>query len=76
MHIEETLIKLNICFLIKDGQLLEKYNKILEKVKNSIKKVYSNFVYNEKHLKAKIKSYNVKIDKNFHNEKMPKEVFT
>ena len=76
MHIEETLIKLNICFLIKDDQLLEKYNKILEKVKNSIKKVYSNFVYNEKHLKAKIKSYNVKIDKNFHNEKMPKEVFT
>ena len=61
--------------MIKDDQLLEKYNKISEKVKNSIKKeVYVNLVYNEKHLKAKIKSYNVKIDTNFHNEKMPKEV--
>ena len=30
-------------------------------------------VYNEKNLKAKIKSYNRKINTNFHNNKIPKE---
>ena len=39
MHIEETLMKLNIClFMVKDDELLEKYNEILEKIKNSMKK--------------------------------------
>ena len=37
-----------ISFLIKDDELLEKYNKILEKVKNIIKKEFdSEPVYNE-----------------------------
>ena len=35
VHIEMTLIKLNILLLIKDDELLEKYN---EKVKNSLKR--------------------------------------
>ena len=44
-------------FLIKDDELLEKYNGIWEKVKNSIKKEFdSEPLYNEKYLKAKIKS--------------------
>ena len=61
MHIEETLVKLNIClFFIEDNELLEKYNEIWEKVKNSIKKVYdSEPLYHKKYLKAKTKSYNV-----------------
>ena len=42
-----------ISFLIKDDELLEKYNEISEKVKNSLKKP----VYKEKYLKAKIKFY-------------------
>ena len=38
-----------IPFLIKDDELLEKYNEIWEKVKNSIKKeLESKPVYNEK----------------------------
>ena len=50
-----------ISFLIKDDELLEKYNEIWEKVKNSLKKEFdSEPVYNEKYLKAKIKSYNRK----------------
>ena len=37
--------------LIKGYELLEKYNEIWEKVKNSIKKEFdSNPVYKEKHL--------------------------
>ena len=61
-------------FLIKNDELLEKYNKIWEKVKNGIKKEFdSEPVYKEKYLKAKIKSYNGKINTNFHNNKITKE---
>ena len=61
-------------FLIKDDQLLEKYNEILEKVKNSVKRDFnSETVYNEKYLKGKINSYNGKINTRFHNNKIPKE---
>ena len=62
-----------IYFLIKDDELLEQYNEIWEKLKNSLKKeLGSNPIYNEKYLKAKIKSYNGKINANFHNSKIPK----
>ena len=44
--------------------------------KNIIRKKFdSEPVYTEKYLKAKIKSYNGKIDMNFHNNKMPKKGF-
>ena len=44
------------------------------KVKNSIKKEFdSKPGSNEKYLKAKIKSYNGKINTNFHNNKIPRE---
>ena len=43
MHIKDSLMKLNIyLFLIKDGELLEKYNEIWEKVKNNIKKGFDS----------------------------------
>ena len=62
-------------FLINDDELLKKFNEIWEKVKNSIKKEFgSGPVYNEKYLKTKIKSYNGKINTNFHNNKIPKKV--
>ena len=45
-----------------------------KKIKNSLKKeFYSEPVYNEKYLKAKIQSYNGKISTNFYNNKIPKE---
>ena len=57
----------SISFVIKDDELLEKYNEIWEKVKNILKKEFdSEPVYNEKYLKAKIRSYNGKINTNFH----------
>ena len=60
--------------MIKDDELLEEYNEIWERVKNSIKKEFdSEPLYNEKYLKAKIKSCNGKINTNFHNNKLPKE---
>ena len=63
-----------ISFLINDGELLEKYNKIWEKVKNSLNWESDNEpVYNEEYLEAKIKSYNGKINTNFHNNKIPRK---
>ena len=69
-------MELNVCFfLIKYDELLEKYNAIREKVKNNLKKEFDNEpVYNEKFLKAKIKSYIGKINSNFQNNKIPKKV--
>ena len=63
-----------VSFLIKDYKLLEKYNEMWGKVKNSIKKEFdSEPVYNEKYLKPKIKSYIGKLNTNFHDDKIPKE---
>ena len=43
-------------------------------VKNSIKKEFDcKPVYNEKYLKAEIKSFNGKINTNFHSNKIPRE---
>ena len=58
--------------LIKDDQLLEKYNEIWEKVRDTLKREFdSKPVYNKKYLKAKIKPYNEKTNTNFHNNKIP-----
>ena len=63
-----------IFFLIKDNELLKKYNEIWKKVSNAIKKEFdSNPVYIKKYLRTKIKSYKGKINTNFHNNKIPKE---
>ena len=63
-----------ISFLIKDDELLEKYNEIWKKVKHSLKKEFdSEPVYNEKYLKANIKSYKGKIKTNSHDNKIQKE---
>ena len=58
MHIEKTLMKLNMSFLIKNNELLKKNStKICKKVKNTIdNELDSDQEYNEKYLEAKIKS--------------------
>ena len=61
--------------MIKDDELLEKDNEIWEKIFKSIKKEFdSEPLYDEKYLKAKIKSYNEKININFGNDKMQKKI--
>ena len=45
-----------------------------KKLKIVSKKIFdSEPIYNEKYLKSKIKSYNRKINTNFHDNKIPKE---
>ena len=71
---EEILMKLNMSFLIKDDELLQKHSKIWDKVNNSMKKGFdSEPAYNEKYLKTKTKSYEEKISTNFYSNKKPKE---
>ena len=66
-----------IPFWMKDDELLEKYNEIWGKAKNSIKIEFDNeLVCNEKCLKHKVKSYNGKINTNFHNNKIPKQIYS
>ena len=63
-------------FLIKCDELLEKYNKILDKVSKCMKKGFDcEPVYNGKYLKTKIKHYESKVSKNFHDDRIPKEGF-
>ena len=70
-------MKGNICFFIEDNELLEKYNGIWEKVKNSITnkiKINNKPSHNKIHLKTETKSCNGKINTSFHNNKIPAEV--
>ena len=61
-------------FLIKDDELLKNMIKFGKRLKILlIKKFDIESVYNEKYLKAKIKSYNGKINTIFDNNKIPKE---
>ena len=54
--------------------MLKEYKEIWKKVSNAIKKEFdSNLVYIKKYLRTKIKSYKGKINKNFCNNKIPKE---
>ena len=54
MHIEDILMKLNMSFLIKNEELIEKCNEIWGKTNNSINKGFdSESVYNEKYIKPK-----------------------
>ena len=71
MDIEEILMKINIYLFYKRWWI---DRKIWEKVSTSIKKGFdSEPVYNGKYLRAKLKSYEGKINTNFRNGKIPKE---
>ena len=61
-------------FFEKRRNLLEKYNEVWKNISNFIKWEFdSKLVYNKKYLKTEIKSYDGKINKNIHNNKIPKE---
>ena len=70
---KNVLMKLIVWFfLIKNEKLLEKHNKIWDKPSYSIGKEFDiELVYNEKYMETKIKSYESKINTNFHVDGIP-----
>ena len=53
-------------FIIKDDDVLDKYNEIWDKIKNMLNiKFHSMPSYNEKYIKAKVREFNSVIKTNF-----------
>ena len=64
----------NMSFVIKDDDVLDKYNEIWDKIKETLSiKFHSMPVYDEKYIKAKVREFNGVIKTNFLGDKIPKE---
>ena len=61
-------------FLVKDDNMLDKYNKIRGKIKEELNiKFHSMPVYDDTYLKAKVKEFDSKIKTNFLGDQVPRE---
>ena len=64
----------NLSFVIKDDDVLDKYNEIWDKIKETLSiKFHSMSVYDEKYIKAKVREFNGVIKTNFLGDEIPKE---
>ena len=64
----------NMSFVNKDDSVLDKYNKIWDKIKNTLnRKFHTMPVYDEKFIKAKVKEFSGVIKPNFLGDEIPKE---
>ena len=64
----------NMSFVIKDDDVLDKYNEIWDKIKNTLNiKFHSMLVYDEKYIKPKVREFNGVIKTKFLSDKIPKE---
>ena len=64
----------NMSFVTKDDDVLDKYNEICDKIKETLSpKFHSMPVYNEKCIKAKVREFSDVIKTNFLSDEMPKE---
>ena len=49
----------NMSFMVKNDNVLDKYNEIRNKIKNKLNtKFHSMLVYDEKYIKAKVREFN------------------
>ena len=56
----------NMSFMVKDDNVLDKYNKIQNKIKENLNiKFHSMSVYDETYIKAKVREFDGKIKANF-----------
>ena len=61
-------------FMVKDDNMLDKYNKIWNVIKNKLKiKFHSKPVYDRKNLKVKVREFDGVIKTNFLGNEVPKE---
>ena len=64
----------NISFVIKDDDVLDKYNKIWDKIKETLSiKFHSMPVYDEKYIKTTVRQLSGKIKTHFLGDEVPKE---
>ena len=64
----------NMSFMIKDDNVLDKYHKIWDKIKEKLSiKFHSMPVYDETYIKAKIREFDGVIKTNFLRDEVPKE---
>ena len=64
----------NISFMLKNDDVLDKYNEIWGNIKTDLKiKFHSMPVYDEKYIKAKVREFNGVIKTNFLGDEIPKE---
>ena len=64
----------NMSFFVKDDNVLDKYNKIWNVIKNKLNtKFHSMPVYDETYIKVKLREFDVKIRTNFLGNEVPKE---
>ena len=60
--------------MVKDDNMLDKYNKIWNVIKNKLKiKFHSKPVYDRKNLKVKVREFDSVIKTNFLGNEVPKE---
>ena len=65
----------NMSFLIKDDEVWEKYEQIWDVIKNKLGiKFYSEAIYEQKYLKAKVREFDGVIKTNFLGNDMPKKI--
>ena len=63
----------NMSFVIKDDYVLDKYNEIWNKIKETLNvKFHSMPDYDEKYIKAKVREFNGAIKTNFLGDKVSK----
>ena len=66
----------SMSFLIKDDEVLEKYEKLWDVIKNKLGiKFHSEPIYEQKYLKAKGREFDGVIKTNFLGNDMPKKIF-
>ena len=64
----------NMSFMVKDGNVLDKYNKIWDKIKEKVKtKFHSIPVCDQTYIKAKAREFDGKIKTTFLGDEAPKE---
>ena len=64
----------NMSFMVKNDDVLDKYNEIWNKVKGKLNmKFHSTPVYDEKCIKVKVREFNGMIKTNFLDDEIPKE---
>ena len=64
----------NMSFMVKNDDVLDKYNEIWDKVKGKLNiKFHSMPVYDEKYIKGKVREFNGVIKTNFLGDEIPEE---